>query len=87
MQLRYCPFVQKFDNPANLTEARPIEKFWAILKGLVYNNMCKAEKIPKLIDRIRYCVSKVEPSLIKSLAASTKSLVDGVRRKGVVKKN
>ena len=34
--------VDKFDQPANLSEARPIEDFWSILKGKVYENNWKA---------------------------------------------
>ena len=34
--------VDKFDQPVNLSEARPIEDFWSILKGKVYENNWKA---------------------------------------------
>lgn len=80
-------FVKKFDNPANLPEARPIENFWAILKGHVYKNNWKAENISQLVDRIRYCLMKIDPDLIQRLAASTKSLVDKIRRIGVIENN
>ena len=34
--------VDKFDKPKHLPEARPIEDFWSILKGKVYENNWKA---------------------------------------------
>ena len=36
-------FVQKLENPANVTETRPIEDFWYILKGNVYENGWKSK--------------------------------------------
>jgi hypothetical protein len=30
-------FVSKVDSPPNLTQARPIEEFWAILSRKIYN--------------------------------------------------
>ena len=36
-------FVGKYENPANVLEARPIEDFLSILKGEVYEDGWKAE--------------------------------------------
>ena len=30
-------FVEKYENPENLPECRPIEQFWAILKSIIYS--------------------------------------------------
>ena len=80
-------YVKRFDNPANLPEVRPIENFWSILKGLVYKNYWKAENLEKLEARIKYCLSKVEPDLVKSLMQNTRSLVGQIRTNGVIEKN
>ena len=38
--------VDKSDNPAtNLPEARPIEDFWSLLKGKVYENGWEVKKL------------------------------------------
>ena len=44
-------FVPKNDNPANVPEARPIEDFWAIIKGLVYKGGWKGENLDQLTSR------------------------------------
>ena len=40
--------VDKFDNPANLPEARPIEDLWSILKGKVYENGWEAKSLHQI---------------------------------------
>jgi len=51
-------YVLKKDNPPNVPEARPIEDFWGILKGKVYENNWKAEYLEKLEARIKFCLKK-----------------------------
>lgn len=80
-------YVERHENPANLPECRPIENFWGILKGLVYKNNWQAENIEKLRSRIKRCIKNIDPELIQSLARSIPSLVDKVRRNGVIEKN
>ena len=41
-------YVSKFDNPACIPELRPIEDFWSILKGYVYENNLEAESEDQL---------------------------------------
>ena len=77
-------FVEKYDNPANLPECRPIENFWSILKGEVYKNNWQAENLDQLRNRIKYCLGKVDFNLIQSLARSIPGHVDKVRRNGVI---
>ncbi len=76
----------KFDNPANVPEARPIEDFWSILKGLVYKQGWKAENIEQLKNRIKYCIKKVPFSLVQGLIASTKNRLDLIRRNDIIEK-
>lgn len=80
-------FVERRDNPANLPECRPIENFWSILKGLVYKSNWQAKNLDQLQKRIKYCLSKIDFELIQGLAQSIPSLVDNVRRNGVIEKN
>jgi len=47
-------YVKRRDNPPNVPEVRPIEDFWSILKGMVYNGNWHAENINQLKNRIRY---------------------------------
>lgn len=77
-------FVEKEDNPANVPEIRPIEDFWALLKSQVYANGWRAQNIPQLITRIKYCLKKIDRSAVRALADSTKKRIDAVRRNGVI---
>lgn len=79
-------FVQKTDNPANVPEVRCIEDFWAYLKQLVYKDGWGAKNIDQLINRIRYCLKKIDHSVVQKLAASTLKRIDSVRRFGVIEK-
>jgi hypothetical protein len=51
-------FVEKFENPANIPECRPIEIFWSILKGLVSEDAWSAKTLSELDKRIRNCIKK-----------------------------
>ncbi len=53
-------FVEKLDNPANVSEARPIEDFWGDLKREVYKGNWSATTIPQLKRRICYCLGKMD---------------------------
>lgn len=77
-------FVSKEDNPANIPEARPIEQFWAILKAAVYKDGWEADNLDQLINRIKYCLSKVDPNFIQSQFSAVKSKIDSIRRLGVI---
>ncbi len=46
-------FVQKADNPPAVPEVRPIEDFWSILKGKVYEKNWQAKNVDQLRDRIK----------------------------------
>jgi len=52
-------FVQKCENSPNISEARPIEDFWGIIKGEVYKNNWKAENLNQLQNRIKFCLKKL----------------------------
>ena len=77
-------FVAYEDNPSSLPEARPIEDFWSILKGIVYKDGWEAENIEQLRNRIRYCLQKIDTNLVQALAEGIPKRLDLIRRKGVV---
>uniref|UniRef100_A0A914DHW9 Transposase n=1 Tax=Acrobeloides nanus TaxID=290746 RepID=A0A914DHW9_9BILA len=77
-------FVEKVDNPANLPEARPVEDFWAALKGMVYAKGWHAENVQQLVNRIKYCLRNINPKLVQRLGEATKKKIDKIRRNGVV---
>lgn len=77
-------FVEKNDNPANVPEIRPIEDFWSILKRHVYAKGWKAKTHDQLIRRIKFCLKKIDKSVVQKLARSTKTRIDRVRRYGVI---
>lgn len=75
-------FVEKEDNPACAPELRPIENFWSILKGLVYENNWEAQTIDQLKNRIQYCLKKVEKNTVQAMISSVYKKLDAVRRYG-----
>lgn len=77
-------FVEKKDNPACVPELRPIEHFWSILKGLVYERNWRAETIDQLTNRIKYCLKKVDVNVVQGMVRGVYSRVDTVRREGEV---
>ena len=47
-------FVPENQNPPNVPQLRPIERFWVYLKRSVYSEGWTTEDIPQLIKRIKY---------------------------------
>lgn len=76
-------FVEKADNPPCVPELRPIENFWSILKGLVYADGWEAQETEQLKKRIKYCLKKVDKSLVQDMVSSVPGKLDGVRRYGI----
>lgn len=76
-------FVEKADNPPCVPELRPIENFWSILKGLVYEKGWEAKNYNDLKKRIRSCIKKVDLSLVHKMVSSVASKLDSVRRNGL----
>ena len=80
-------FVEKLDNPPNVPECRPIEGFWSILKGKVYERNWQAKNLDHLKKRIKICLGKIDLKLIQDLSKSVLRRVDNVRRNGVIEQN
>ena len=78
--LEKIEFVEKFENPANLPECRPVENFWAILKGYVYEDAWCAKTLPEL-ERPAY--SSLHQKITKNeLASFFSTLLPGFRSVG-----
>ena len=79
-------FVQKCENPANVPEVRPIEDFWSILKGKVYENGWRAKNLDELRNKIRLCTRNMDQNLVQDLLASTSKRLNNIRRNGLIEK-
>ena len=77
-------FVPKNENPANVPEARLIEDFWTIIKGLVYKGDGEGKHLDQLRNQIIYCFGKVDPDLVQRLAGSIKFRLDNIRRNDII---
>ena len=78
--------VDKIDNPANLPEARPIENFWSILKGKVYENAWEASSLKQLRLKIKKCLSELDNTTIQGLIEGVKKKLDFIRRNNIIEK-
>ena len=77
-------FVAKDDNPPNVPQLRPIEKFWAILKNKVYAKNWQAENEEQLVKRIKYCARNMDPNLCRNLLSGLKSKLRKAADNGVL---
>ena len=77
-------FVEKYENPANLPECRPIEKFWGILKEKVYKHNWRAKNLDQLAKRIRFMAAQIDRSLLADLFTSMIRTMKEIGRHGVI---
>lgn len=61
------PFVPKKDNPPNISQARAIECFWAVLKGKVYEKGWEAKTQQQLIKRIQQKLNEIDESACQNV--------------------
>lgn len=80
------PFVEKYENPANLPECRPIEQFWATLKRLVYVDGWQATNLAQLSLRIRSSIKKIDSNQLAELFDRMLRNLKDVGRNGVIEK-
>lgn len=66
------PFVPKERNPTDLPQCRPIEDFFGILSGFVYENGWEAQNIAQLKRRINYCLKKVDLNVVQRMCGNVK---------------
>jgi hypothetical protein len=77
------PYVEKYENPANTPEVRPIEDLWGVLKGMIYENGWTAKNLDELEKRIRLCVRKIDITSVQRIFEKTLTRLDNIRRFGV----
>ena len=63
-------FLPKSDNPPNIPQARPIERFWALLEQQVYMDGWQAENRHQLALRIKKKLREFPLSTVRELFAS-----------------
>ena len=77
-------FVPEDQNPPNVPQLRPIERFWGYLKRTVYSEGWTAEDIPQLIKRIKLCIRKVPEKLAHNLMRRVKTKARIAADRGVL---
>lgn len=68
-------YVKRDENPPNIPQLRPIEKFWAHLKTKVYSNDYKAKNLAQLKSRIKLKLKEFCPNYFFNLMRDSKSMV------------
>jgi transposase len=76
-------FVPKDMNPPNCPQLRPVEDFWGILKQFVYANGWCATSHEQLKRRIKFCLGKVDPDVVRRMMVGVKSRLRKARVNGV----
>ena len=57
----------KVCKPTSLPKARPIEDFWSILKGRVYENNLRVKWLQELLDRIVLSLKNIRKAQYRCL--------------------
>lgn len=66
------PFVPKADNPPSVPKLRPVEDFWGMLKGKVYQGGWQAENEQQLKRKIKKCLREFDWEAVQALCAKVK---------------
>ena len=66
-------YVAKWSNPVKISECRPIEDFWALIKRDVYKEGYKSLDIKVVRSKINEQVQKVDQILVQRLTAALSS--------------
>jgi len=69
------PTVPRKDNPTSLPQARPIENFFGYLDSLVYKGGWKAKNLPQLQRRVKYCLKKVDKTIVQKMMTKVRTLL------------
>jgi hypothetical protein len=59
-----------------MPQVTPIEKFWAYLKQLVYEDNWKTQSLDILIERIREKIKSIPQNVIKKFFGASKEKFD-----------
>lgn len=82
LQRKNIPFVPKAINPPNVPQARPIESFWSILSGKVYENGWEAKSKDALKERIEKKLKEVDNEVIKKMMDTVKQKLFAIGKNG-----
>lgn len=72
MKSQNVKFVDKYHNPTNVPQCRPIEDFFGLLTNVVYRNGWKADNLKQLQNRIRLCLRKFDMNIVKNTMLTVK---------------
>lgn len=75
-------FVPKNDNPPNVPQARPIERFWAILSRGVYENGWEAQNHQQLIRRIKRKLKEIDVSVVQNMILGVPKILRKIEDNG-----
>ncbi|CAM4849386.1 unnamed protein product [Rotaria magnacalcarata] len=75
-------FVPKQDNPPNVPQARPIEDFWLILAGKVYEGGWEAKTELQLKRRIFQKIKKIDMNVVQHMMMSIRTKLRKIEDKG-----
>jgi hypothetical protein len=68
-------FVEKYRNPTNVPQCRPIEDFFAYLTELVYADGWSAKDIPQLKRKVINCLKKVDMTRVTNTVESVRKRI------------
>lgn len=74
--------VPQEDNPPNVLQARPIEKFWAILTRLVYDAGWEAKTERQLVGRIQRKLKEVDLKVVQTMMATIRPTLRKIEENG-----
>lgn len=82
-QINNINFLLKSCNASNVSKARQIEDFWAILSKLLYNNGWKAKTERRLRLRITKTNEEMEVSVIQHMMCQVKGKLGKIEENGL----
>ncbi|CAF3544917.1 unnamed protein product [Rotaria socialis] len=75
-------FVPKQDNPPNVPQARPIEDFWSILAGKVYEGGWESKTELQLKRRIYQKIKEIDMNVVQHMMMSIRTKLRKIEDKG-----
>ena len=76
-------FIPKQVNPPNITKARPIEDFWSILAGKVYEGGWEAKTELKLKRRIYQKIKQIDMKVVQHMMTTIRTKLRKIEDKGL----
>lgn len=76
-------FVEKYENPPNVPQCRPIESFWGVLTQKVYDEGWQAETEKQLVRRINVKLKEFDEKSLQTLMSGIKGKLRKLADEGV----